>query len=131
MRELRSRRRRGCGGWSAASASWGLDDDTVPGNVNDHGEDMDTRSKDSSLKSEGARHAIVPHPYLTTAEAAAYLRWSKRTIREKVRTGVFRRGAHYFVPPGCQMRWKTEALVKWLESEGTNLFANVGDALRI
>jgi hypothetical protein len=39
-------------------------------------------------------------------------------------------GEHYFVPPGCQMRWKTEAIVKWLESEGTNLFANVADSLR-
>ena len=90
---------------------------------------METISKHPSLKSDVARPAIVPPAYLTTAEAAAYLRWSKRTIREKVRTGVFRRGQHYFQPPGCQMRWKTDAIVRWLESEGTNLFANVGDAL--
>jgi excisionase family DNA binding protein len=94
------------------------------------GENMETRTKHPFLKTEPARHATVPPAYLSTAEAAAYLRWSKRTIREKVRTGVFRRGQHYFQPPGCQMRWTTEAIVRWLESEGTNLFANVGDFLR-
>jgi excisionase family DNA binding protein len=79
---------------------------------------MDTRSNDPSLKIDVARQALVPPPYLTTAEAAAYLRWSTRTIREKVRNGVFRAGIHYFQPPGCQIRWRWESLARWLESEG-------------
>jgi excisionase family DNA binding protein len=82
------------------------------------GEDINMTSTEPSLNSEAARQAIVPPPYLTTAEAAAYLRWSTRTIRQKIRDGAFIRGTHYFRPPGSQLRWRWESLARWLESEG-------------
>jgi hypothetical protein len=68
-----------------------------------------------STNNEVARQAIVPLPYLTTAEAAAYLRWSTRTIREKLRAGAFIRGTHYYLSyagAGNRSRdgWKARAL---------------------
>jgi excisionase family DNA binding protein len=59
----------------------------------------------------------VEAEYLTTSEVASRLRWSKRTVRAKIRAGVFRRGEHFFQPPGCQCRWKWSVISKWLEGE--------------
>ena len=61
----------------------------------------------------------VEPEFISMREVAQRLRWSKRTVREKVRTGVFRRGEHFFEPSGCQPRWKWSAVVAWMESEGT------------
>jgi excisionase family DNA binding protein len=72
-----------------------------------------------------AAHRVIGHEvepqYLRTAEVAARLRWSKRTVREKVRAGVFRLNEHFFQPPGCQMRWKWSAVAAWLEGERTGM----------
>ena len=59
--------------------------------------------------------------YCTTSEVAARLRWSRRTVREKIRNGVFRLNEHFFQPPGCQMRWKWSAVAAWLEGERTGI----------
>ena len=64
--------------------------------------------------------AAVVLPYLTTSEVAIYLRLSKRTVREKIRAGVFLEGRHFFRPPGCQVRWKWDAIVRWLEGKPTS-----------
>jgi excisionase family DNA binding protein len=63
-------------------------------------------------------HAIE-REYITTAEVAERLRWSKRTLRAKIQAGVFRRGEHFFQPPGCQYRWKWSAVANWVEGVRT------------
>jgi excisionase family DNA binding protein len=68
-----------------------------------------------------AQHEIEPE-FLTTAEVAARLRWSVRTIRAKIAAGVLRRDEHYFQPTGCQYRWKWSAVVAWVEG-GRNIVA--------
>jgi excisionase family DNA binding protein len=57
------------------------------------------------------------HEYLTTAEVAGLLRVQPKTIRNKVASGVFRQGLHFFRKPGLGLRWKREAVVAWVESE--------------
>lgn len=57
--------------------------------------------------------------YLTTDEAAAFLRVAPKTLRNKVAAGVFRQGEHFFRKPGLGPRWKRAAIVRWLESEET------------
>lgn len=53
--------------------------------------------------------------YLTTAEAAALLRISVKTLRNKVATGILRQGEHFYRRAGLGPRWKRDALVAWLE----------------
>ena len=53
--------------------------------------------------------------YLTTAEAAVLLRYSQKTLRNKIAAGVFREGIHFVQKEGCQKRWKRSVLVAWLE----------------
>jgi Helix-turn-helix domain len=55
--------------------------------------------------------------YLTTAEAAAFLRVTPKTLRNKVGAGIFREGEHFFRRPGLGPRWKREVLVRWLEAD--------------
>ena len=56
-----------------------------------------------------------PDEYLTTAEAAAFLRVKPKTLRNKVAAGIFREGEHFFRKPGLGPRWKRDALIRWLE----------------
>lgn len=53
--------------------------------------------------------------YLTTAEAADFLRLKPKSLRNKVASGIFREGEHFFRKAGLGPRWKREALVSWLE----------------
>jgi hypothetical protein len=53
--------------------------------------------------------------YLTVAELAARLKLSPRTIANKMAAGVFRKGEHFFSPPGLKPRFKWSAVVTWLE----------------
>ena len=53
--------------------------------------------------------------YLRIAEAAALLRISPRTLRNKMSAGVLRLGVHYFSPPGLGPRFKRSAIVSWIE----------------
>lgn len=55
--------------------------------------------------------------YLTTAEAAALLRISAKTLRNKVATGVFRHGEHFYRRAGLGPRWNRELLVAWIEGK--------------
>ena len=83
---------------------------------------METRI-DSSEHARAAHRSvsdgIVPE-YVTTSEIAMYLRWSTRTVRQKVRAGMFRLNEHFFRPPGCQTRWKLSAIADWLEGKRTS-----------
>lgn len=55
--------------------------------------------------------------YLKISEVAERLKLSPRTIANKMSSGVFRRGLHYFSPPGLGPRFKWSAIVLWLEQE--------------
>ena len=57
----------------------------------------------------------MPEEYLTIAEAAARLKVAPKTLRNKMASGVFRKGVHYFSPPGMGPRFKWSVIVSWLE----------------
>jgi hypothetical protein len=56
--------------------------------------------------------------YLKIAEVAARLKITPKTIKNKMAAGIFRRGVHYFSPPGIGPRFKWSAVVAWLEESG-------------
>ncbi len=53
--------------------------------------------------------------YLTISEVAARLKIKPKTIKNKMASGIFRRGVHYFSPAGLGPRFKWSAVVQWLE----------------
>ena len=53
--------------------------------------------------------------YLTIAEHAARLKLKAKTVKNKMAAGTFKRGVHYFSPPGMGPRFKWSAVVAWLE----------------
>jgi hypothetical protein len=53
--------------------------------------------------------------YLKIAEVAARLKIKPKTIKNKMAAGIFRKGVHYFSPPGLGPRFKWSAVVAWLE----------------
>lgn len=55
--------------------------------------------------------------YLTVAEVAQRLKWSPKTVKNKMAAGTFQRGVHYFSPPGIRPRFKWSAVVAWLEGQ--------------
>jgi len=55
--------------------------------------------------------------YLTVTELASSLSLSPKTIKNKMASGVFRKGVHYFSPEGLRPRFKWSAIVTWLEAE--------------
>jgi hypothetical protein len=57
----------------------------------------------------------VIEEYLTIAEVAARLKISPKTVKNKMGAGIFRKGIHYFSPPGLGPRFKWSAVVEWLE----------------
>jgi excisionase family DNA binding protein len=60
---------------------------------------------------------LLPEEYLTISEVAARLKVKPKTVRNKMASGVFRKGVHYMRPKGLGTRFKWTALVKWLEQE--------------
>ena len=61
------------------------------------------------------RVKTVTEEYLTTAEAAEFLRYAQKTLRNKIASGIFREGVHFIHKQGCHKRWRKSALVSWLE----------------
>ena len=55
--------------------------------------------------------------YLTIAELAARLKIKPKTVKNKMASGLFRKGIHYFSPPGLGARFKWSAVVAWLEQD--------------
>ena len=53
--------------------------------------------------------------YLTITEVAARLKIKPKTIKNKMASGIFRKGVHYFSPQGLGPRFKWSAVVAWLE----------------
>jgi hypothetical protein len=55
--------------------------------------------------------------YLTIGELAARLKVKPKTIKNKMASGVFRKGVHYVRPQGLRPRFKWSAIVAWLEEK--------------
>jgi len=55
--------------------------------------------------------------YLTVNELAALLKVSPKTIRNKMASGIFRKGVHYFSPKGLPPRFKWSTVQAWLEEK--------------
>ena len=64
--------------------------------------------------------------YLTIAEVAERLKLSPKTVKNKMATGAFGQGVHYFRPPGMQVRFKWSAVVRWIEGPGKEI-ENLGE----
>jgi len=58
--------------------------------------------------------------YLTIAEVAQRLKLTPKTVRNKMASGVFRQGEHYFRRKGIGTRFKWGAVVAWLEGKETD-----------
>ena len=54
--------------------------------------------------------------YLKITEVANRLKVKPKTIKNKMASGIFTRGIHYFSPPGLGPRFKWSAVVAWLEA---------------
>jgi len=55
--------------------------------------------------------------YLTIAELSSRLKVEPKTVRNKMASGIFRKGVHYFSPRGLRPRFKWSAIVAWLEEK--------------
>jgi len=65
--------------------------------------------------------------YLTITEVAGRLKVTPKTIRNKIASGVFTEGVHYFRRQGIGTRFKWGAVVAWLEQTETP--ATDGDSI--
>lgn len=59
--------------------------------------------------------AEMTEEYLTICELSERLKIKPKTIKNKMGAGIFKRGVHYFSPPGMGPRFKWSAVVAWLE----------------
>ncbi len=55
--------------------------------------------------------------YLTIAELSSRLKVEPKTVRNKMASGIFRKGVHYFSPRGLRPRFKWSTIVAWLEEK--------------
>jgi Helix-turn-helix domain len=55
--------------------------------------------------------------YLTITEVAERLKLTPKTVRNKMASGVFKQGVHYFRRKGIGTRFKWGAVIAWLESK--------------
>ncbi len=70
----------------------------------------------------------LPEEYLTIGKLADRLSLKSKTIKNKMSSGIFRRGVHYFSPKGIGPRFKWSAVVAWLEErEREERKATAGD----
>jgi hypothetical protein len=59
----------------------------------------------------------VTEEYLTIPEVASRLKIKPKTLKNKMAAGIFRKGVHYFSPPGISPRFKWSVVVTWLEQD--------------
>ena len=52
-----------------------------------------------------------------------------KTVRNRMASGVFRRGTHYFSPKGIGPRFKWSAVVAWLEGKEEQTTQEVNDLI--
>jgi len=61
--------------------------------------------------------ALLADEYLTINELAERLKVKPKTIKNKMASGIFKRGIHYFSPRGFRPRFKWSAIQAWLEEK--------------
>jgi len=67
--------------------------------------------------------------YLTIEKLAVRLDVKPKTIRNKMASGIFRKGVHYFSPKGLRPRFKWGAIVAWLEEKDKQTAEQTTDAI--
>ena len=67
--------------------------------------------------------------YLTIEELSARLKIAPKTVKNKMASGIFRKGIHYFSPQGLRPRFKWSAIVAWLEEKDAPLSEMAADAI--
>jgi hypothetical protein len=68
----------------------------------------------TAIRAQGA----VPDEYLTIGQLADRLSVKPKTIRNKMASGTFRKGHHFYSPRGLGPRFKWSAILEWLEKSG-------------
>jgi hypothetical protein len=71
----------------------------------------------------------MTNEYLTIGEVAERLKVKPKTIKNKMASGIFQRGVHYFSPPGLGPRFKWSAVVTWLEASHEPATDSDGDLI--
>jgi hypothetical protein len=66
--------------------------------------------------------------YLTIQELSARLKIKPKTVKNKMASGIFRKGIHYLSPQGLRPRFKWSAIVAWLEEKDAPL-SEAADAI--
>ncbi len=75
-------------------------------------------------KSSQVTREMISQEYLTIAELGECLKLSPKTIKNKMASGIFKKGAHYFSPRGIGPRFKWSAIVAWLEGQEQQVAGN-------
>ena len=78
---------------------------------------------------DGLKGDAMSEEYLTIAEVADRLKLKPKTVKNKMAAGIFRKGVHYFSPPGLGPRFKWSAVVAWLEQSQEPETENDGDSI--
>jgi hypothetical protein len=84
-------------------------------------EDRASASLDE-LRADAKTVVAQPSPwptreYLTVAELADLLSLTSKTVRNRMHDGTWRRGEHWFHPPGIGPRFRWSAIRAWFESD--------------
>jgi hypothetical protein len=58
---------------------------------------------------------LMTEEYLTISELSTRLKIKPKTVKNKMASGMFQKGTHFFSPPGLGPRFKWSAVVAWLE----------------
>ena len=67
--------------------------------------------------------------YLTISEVASRLKLKPKSVKNKMAAGIFRKGVHYFSPPGLGPRFKWGAVIAWLEHSQEPEAESDGDSI--
>ena len=67
--------------------------------------------------------------YLRIGEVADRLKVKPKTVKNKMASGIFRKGVHYFSPQGLGPRFKWSAVVAWLEQSREPEAESDGDSI--
>jgi len=67
--------------------------------------------------------------YITIEKLATRLSLQPKTVQNKMASGVFKRGVHYFSPKGLGPRFKWSAIVAWLEEKEVQTTQEANDGI--
>jgi excisionase family DNA binding protein len=70
-------------------------------------------------------------PYLTVKEAADFLRLEEQTVRNKMRSGDFKKGVHYYRRPNLHVLFKRAALEAYVEGKEQPENAPASDVIKM